>query len=424
MRSPRVVRPLLVGLLTFLATLGPMTAVRSQEGGTPTPVTANREAYFTNSITNGLPPVLVRQVPPGVSCLVIPQLCGPEVDALKTALGLNEGLPLPDVPDFQAPQPVEPGTLPVGMIGGATRYTSLLRFDIPQLPADEQFDTFEIVLTEAELTFSIESPAFRGAILTALQQYPEQNPDAIQAYFESLVAQEMALASFAPTGIEVCIVRGPWVAGPSQDPTTRPAVDCVLGAIGERDEEAGTWSFDIAAIANEWASGAAPNEGIYLGPLGAQNVAYGDPDPSTNFQISLATAPGDDGPKAIVATGDKPEEITDLPIDSGTGDGGAAGPLGNVSAFGAALDNPGSLTSGVDTGDGGASAEPVTSTRRQATGEARTPWWLWLLVPLGAAGSYALAQSLDASPAVATRRPGAMTRLVEARRAGRFTVGT
>jgi hypothetical protein len=420
-----VTRPLLAGLVAFLTTLGPMTAgAGSQEGGTPTAVTANREAYFTTTINSGLPPVLVKQVPPAPVCLVAPaQLCGPEVDALKAALGLNAGLPVPQVDDYQAPQPVAPGTLPVGMIGGATRYVSLLRFDIPDIPDDQQFDQFDIVLDEADLTFSIESPAFRGAVLAALSQYPNQNPEVLQNYFEGVVAGDPALANFAPTGIEACLVRGTWVAGPSQNPANRPPVDCVVGAIGERDEAAGTWTFDIASIANEWASGAAPNEGIYLGPLGAQNVAYGDPDPTTNFQISLSTAPGETGPKAVIATGDKPAEITDLPVDSGLGSGDVAGPVDNVSAFAPALDNPGSLTTPGATGGSGSEAAPVTSTRR-ATGDARTPWWVWLLIPLGAAGSYALAQALDASPAVATRRPGAMTRLVEARRAGRFPIGT
>ena len=416
---PRRLRPLLAGFVTLVVVAGPMSAAGSQEAAKATPLKVTKEAFYTYEIAGTLPPVLVKQFPPSPVCLVAPaQVCGPEVDALKAALGLSAGLPVPDVPDYQSPQPVEPGTLPVGMIGGATRYVSALRFDLPTMPKDALVEKFELVLDEADLTFSIESPAFRAAVLTALSQYPNRNPDAIQAYFESLVAGDTALANFDPTGIEVCIVRTAFVAGTSQDPANRPQADCLVGATGTRDADAGTWTFDIAPIVQEWVDGA-PNEGIYFGPLGAQNVAYGDPDPSTNFQVSLKTAADPaTGPRAVVATGEKPPDYVD------TGDGGGVlgetlggdgGPVDNVSTFGSPLGTTPAATD-LDT-SGGA---PAAVSRTVPTGKAVTPWWLWLLLPIGVAGCYALAQALDATPEAASRRAGAMTRLVEARRAGRF----
>jgi hypothetical protein len=414
----------LAGLVALIAVAVPMNSARGQEGGgAATPLKAAKEAYYTFPIEGSLPPVLTKQVPPSAVCLVAPaQVCGPEVDALKVTLGLDQGLPVPDVPDFMLPQPVEPGTLPVGMIGGAARYVSALRFDLPSIPKGALVEKFDLVLDEGSFTFSIESPAFRAAVLAGLAQYPEPKPDVLQAYLAGVAGGNPALAAFEPTGIEACLVRSPFTAGPSQDPKARPQADCLVGATGERDAAAGTWTFDIAGIVQEWVDGA-PNEGIYLGPLGAQNVAYGDPDPSTNFQVSLKTAPAADGtgPRAVVATGEKPPELTDLPLsDSGVlGESlSDAGPVDNVSTIGSPLGSSGVVGS-VDTG---ATTEPASE--RRTLPDASSPWWLWLLVPIGVAGCYALAQALDATPEAVTRRAGAMTRLVEARRSGSFAAAS
>jgi hypothetical protein len=412
-------RPVLAGLVALVAVAVPMNSARGQEAGAATPLKAAKEAYYTFRTAGSLPPVLTKQVPPSAVCLVAPaQVCGPEVDALKVTLGLDKGLPIPDVPDFMLPQPVEPGTLPIGMIGGQTRYVSALRFDLPSIPKDALVEKFDLVLDEGSFTFSIESPAFRAAVLAGLSQYPNQNPAALQAFLAGVAAGNPALAAFEPTGIEACLVRSAFTAGPSQDPAARPQADCLIGATGKRDMTAGTWTFDLAGIVQEWVDGA-PNEGIYFGPLGAQNVAYGDPDPSTNFQVSLKTAPAADGtgPRAVVATGEKPPELTDLPLsDSGVlGESlSDAGPVDNVSTIGSPLGSSGVVGS-VDTG---ATAKPASE--RRTLPDPSSPWWLWLLVPIGVAGCYALAQALDATPEAATRRAGAMTRLVEARRSGSF----
>ena len=52
-----------------------------------------------------------------------------------------------------------------------------------------------------------------------------------------------------------------------------------------------------------------------------------------------------------------------------------------------------------------------------ATERPFTPWWVWLLIPIGLAGLYYLARSLTAEPEVALERPGAMTRLIERQQA-------
>jgi hypothetical protein len=420
MTLPRRWRPVLAGLITLVAVAVPMNAARGQTGGTATPLKAVKEAYYTFRIAGSLPPVLTKQVPPSAVCLVAPaQVCGPEVDSLKATLGLSNGLPVPDVPDFMLPQPVEPGTLPVGMIGGQTRYVSALRFDLPSIPQNALVEKFDLVLDESSFTFSIESPAFRAGVLAGLSQYPNQNPEALQAFLAGVAGGNPALAAFEPTGIEACLVRSAFTAGPSQDPQARPQADCLVGATGKRDAAAGTWTFDIAGIVQEWVDGA-PNEGIYFGPLGAQNVAYGDPDPSTNFQISLKTAPAADGtgPRAVVATGEKPPELTDLPLSDSGGVLGEtlsdAGPVDNVSTIGSPLGS-GGVAGSVDTG---ATTKPASE--RRTLPDPSSPWWLWLLVPIGVAGCYALAQALDATPEAVARRAGAMTRLVQTQRSDNF----
>jgi hypothetical protein len=342
MRLPRRLRPLLAGAIALAAVWTPMTAAGGQEA--PAALKVTREAFYTSRFLGSLPPVLTKQVPPSPVCLVAPaQVCGPEVDALKATLGLNKGLPIPDVPDFQLPQPVAPGTLAVGMIGGQTRYTSALRFDLPTVPENALVEKFDLVLDEGDLTFAIESPAFRGAILAGLSQYPEQHPEALQAYLEGVAGGNPAVADFEPTGIEACIIRSAWTAGASQDSTTRPAADCLLGGTGQRDTAAGTWTFDISSIVQAWVDGDAPNEGIYLGPLGAQNVAYGDPDPTTNFEISLNTTSGT-GPRAVAEFGEKPPDVSDSGSDvSGGlgGDLGVGGPVASVDAFSNVLPSAG-----------------------------------------------------------------------------------
>lgn len=412
MKLPRRWRPLTAAVLTLFAVAGPMNAARTAAQEAPTALKVTKEAFWTNRFAGSLPPVLVKQVPPAPVCLVAPaQVCGPEVDALKATLGLNRGVPVPDVPDFQLPQPVAPGTLPVGMIGGQARYFSAMRFDLPSIPKDALVEKFDLVLKEGQLTFSIQSPAFRGAVLAALSQYPEQNPEALQSYLAGVAAGDPALADFSPTGIEACLIRSTWAAGASQDPATRPQADCLIGGTGVRDEAAGTWTFDIAPIVQAWVDGA-PNEGIYIGPLGAQNVAYGDPDPTTNFQISLQTTSGD-APAATAAYGEKPPDFTDSGTNvlaSGLGeDLSVGGPVASVNPFVSSAPS-----AGVPLSTNPATGEPAASTRDEDTGPAST-WWLWLLIPIGVFGGYALTQALDASPEVAARRPGAMTRLVHTR---------
>ncbi|MBA3655077.1 MAG: hypothetical protein H0W70_12900 [Actinobacteria bacterium] len=399
----------LVATLLFACAGAVVTAGAARAQAAPaTPVKVTKQGYFTHKITGSLPRVLVKEVPPAPACLVLPQLCAPEVDALKTALSLNDGLPLPNIPDFLVPQPIPPGELPVGMIGGATRYTSLLQFVLPSIPAKSVVNKFELVIKDGSLAFSITSPAFRQAILAVLSQYPEQQPEVVDRFVADVTAQHTALGDFTPTGIEACMVTGAWEGGANQDPAKKPPTDCIVGGLGKHDDGAKAWTFDISGMVQAWVDGT-PNIGVSLSPLGAQNVAYGDADPSTNFILTLASGDGDAAPRARFDVGPPPvTESLDAVPDTALG-----APLD--SSGGVAADT--SSSSGSVLGDVGVPSQAGSAVigsgtkAKLASTNVGTAWWIWLAIPMVIAGCVALSQAIDAAPNLATRRPGALTRL-------------
>jgi hypothetical protein len=387
--------------LLFVAALltGGAAAVAQEAPSAPLKVT--KQGYFTNKITGALPPILVTEIPPGAVCLVVPQLCTSDIDALKVALSLNDGVPLPDIPDYLVPQPVPPGELPIGMIGGAWRYASAAQFDLPSIPAKSVVNRFDLVVSEGTIAFSIQSPAFRQAVLTVLSQYPEQQPEIISKFIDDVTMQKTALATFEPTGLEACMLTAPFQAGDSQDPATKPPTDCIVGGLGKHDAAAKTWTFDISGIVQSWLDGK-PNLGILISPQGAQNVAYGDPDPSTNFIITLQStfsAAFEVGPPPVEIPLDVAPDVSGDTLDS---------------SGGSALDSSGSspavgdLTTPSQTGSAASGTKAPARLVSAATG---TPWWVWLIIPFVLGGAFALSVALDAVPDLATRRPGALTRL-------------
>ena len=403
----------LVGLTAVLQ-LGPATAATVQE-----PATVTREAYFTNPITQATPPLLRNGFPPATACLVaglvgVPQVCGSEIQQIAALLGLTDGLPIPITPDGDLAQPIAlPGTTPVGMLGGQQRYASLIQVAVPPLPEGERYGSFELVLRQDGFNFAIESPALRDVVLQIISQLEAQDPQKIADSLTRALTGEIPLATDTITGIEACPITQPWNAGRAQgaslDGTRLPDTDCLTGSTGRFDPAAGTWTFDITFAVQAWTEGVEggqplANEGIMLRPVGAPNLAYGDPDLSTNWVVSLAdstagnpalrpsirytTVTDDDG---LVTD---PDTSLDFPTDPVGGGDVDLGPLPT------------------DPGDG-AVAMPDTDPRPVATrgSEAHTPGWVWLALPLGLVGAYLFEQSLRATPAAIRRRPGALSRL-------------
>ncbi|HET9444239.1 MAG TPA: hypothetical protein VFO65_12995 [Acidimicrobiales bacterium] len=395
--------------LAAVAALAPVPVAGQQAPSTPAAIT--REAWFKGA-GGVIPATLTREFPPAVLCIVSPQLCGPSLAPLTAPLG--QVLPAVEVPADAFPETVDEGTLPVGLLGGAPRYQSYLRFDLPgDIPHDAQVDRFDLVLSESGPSYALESPAFRQAVLAALVAYEEKSPEALAQAVKDAAQQTTPLVESRPTGIEACAVSGSWEAGPGQDAGQQPARDCILGANGVRDEATRTWRFDLSLLAQSWLDGSTPNEGLYLGPIGAENLAFGDPDVSTNFQISLAGA-GDEALRPRVEYSFSPgfDDDFDGALED-LGDLGGAGPARSVNPF--AGPSGGGLPV-FDPAGGSAAPSPAVPVVRPtlvAQSRPRTPGWLWLLIPGGLAAAVLFERALRSEPELAgTGRPGALSRLM------------
>jgi hypothetical protein len=407
---------------TFVGLVGVLQLAPTGADTVSAPATITRQAYFTNPITQATPPVLRNGFPPGTVCLVaglagLPQLCGPEVQQLGGALGLSDGLPIPVTPDGDLAQLVAlPGTTPVGMLAGQQRYATLLQLALPALPAGERFGSFELVLHQSGVNFAIESPAVRDIVLQIVAQLEDQDPQKVADAVTRALSGEVPLATDTITGIEACPATQAWKEGGGQgaalDGSRLPDVQCLIGTTGNYDKAAGTYTFDLTYAAQAWTEGiegaAFGNEGIILRPVGAPNLAYGDPDLSTNWVVSLADA--------SAAEGLRPE-IRYTTVAAPTSDDGGGLDLGvGLPSF----DSSGPIDFGSPSAPGGGASlggalRARFAERDEFDGRASTPGWVWLALPIGVAGAVVFAQSLAASPVATRRRPGALSRLMAER---------
>jgi hypothetical protein len=386
------------------------------------PATVTREAYFTNPLTQITPPLLRNGFPPATVCLVaglvgVAQLCGTEIQQLVSVLGLTDGLPIPVTPDGDLAQLVLPGTTPVGMLGGQQRYASLYQVALPTVPEGEAISRFELVLKQDGLSFALESPALRDIVLQVVSQLSEQDPAKITDAVQRAILGEVPLVTEMITGIEACPIIEPWQGGSAQgaalDGTRLPDVDCLNGTTGRYDAASNTWTFDLTFAAQAWTEGDADgevlaNEGVLLRPVGAPNLAYGDPDLSTNWVVSLGNGEAGAGTRPMIRYSTVPADVG-APVPS-PGGGGTFQPP--TFAPGAPID-----FGGVSTPPVASAAGPLTARfaeREPFDGKGHTPGWVWLALPLGAIGALIFAQSLGASTVANRRRPGALSHLVAA----------
>jgi hypothetical protein len=421
---------LLAGVaLTIGSLLGvfvPAHAQTAGDGPKEEPAKVEREAYFTAPANGAVPATLTKEFPPGIACIVIPQLCGTTTQPVTSQIG---GVVAPvtgtKLPDFQSPQPVQPNTLPVGMLGGKPRYTSYVKLALPAIPTGSLIDRFDLVLSQSDVSYALESPAFRAAVLAGLEAYETKSPDAFTEFLGSVADNTNPLAESAPTGLELCAVTATWAAGGSQDAAKQPTRDCIFGANGVFDPAAKTWTFDLSLLAQAWLDGTTPNEGVYLGPIGAENLAFGDQDTSTIWQVSLGGAQSTTPPKlrSAFSPGLGDEAVGDdggaLTLD----DAGLEPDLGggitdSTDVFAPSFDATfaGSAGAGPTGGAPSRVAAPTAATRRlpatlAAESRPRSPWWLWLLLPFGLALTYAYGRSAEAEPPAARAGGGALTRL-------------
>jgi len=414
---------LTLGSVIALAAPGPLGAQEDNGAKTASP-TIEREAFFTAEADGAVPGIITSEFPPGIVCIVIPQVCGTQTQPITGPLGAATQ-PVFDasLPDYRAPQPVQPGTLPVGMLGGKARYTSYLKFALPDIPSGSLIDRFDLILSQTAVSYALESPAFRQAVLAGLVTYQTRSPAEFTKFVGDVAGTTTPLVDNTPTGIELCAVTGAWTAGPSQDATTQPARDCVFGANGVYDADDETYTFDISLLVQAWLDGNTPNEGIYLGPIGAENLAFGDPDTSTNWQVSLGAKDAQDAAQRprirysfSEGFGDETfEEITEeLAIDDmGTIEEDFGGVVEATDPFAASFDTTslGGGTPSVITTRPPA-PRPVLRGTLAAQSRPHTPWWVWLLLPTGVALAYAFGRSLEQVPPTGREGRGALSRLM------------
>lgn len=428
-------RRFVFSVATVLLTLGVVSLQLAGAETVNTGASVSREAYFTYPITQTAPPLIRNGFPPATACLVaglagVPQICGTEAQQVSALLGLTDGLPIPVTPDGDLAQPIAvPGTTPVGMFGGQPRYVSLLAFNLPALQSGQRYGKFELVLHQDGFNFAVESPATRDVVLNLVRQLENQDPALIADSITKALTGEIPLATQTITGIEACPIVSEWNGGRAQgaslDGSRVPRTDCLTGTTGVFNAANGTVTFDITFAVQAWTEGVDgkefPNQGILLRPIGAPNLAYGDPDFSTNWVVSLADSTNadetlrprvryetvtDDGDLVIDPGGevDLPDSsVDDSGVDFGTDDGGSAlGPDDGASLGGDAGED----------GDTGGSGSPRTVANAR---NVSTPKWLWFLLPLALIFAFVFDEALGATPAAMRRRPGALTRL-EARR--------
>lgn len=441
----------LVGaLLLALAALGgPNGAAVAQESGEPeqTELELSKQAYWNNKSAKALPDIVTSEFPPGVVCIVIPDACGD--DARDLTEDLRENKPEEDdQPEEPIGPTVQPGTLPTGRSGGVEKYNAAFTFALPDVPEGKEIASFTLVVNETQPTYTYSSPATRQAVLAALVGIQTEDPEAAAAEMEKILqCDPEAECPYPPVDttimrVEACPILGGYEEGDAQAWEDRPEVDCIFGTEGERQDD-GSWHFDLTMLAQSIAEGDVPNEGILLGPVSAENFAFGDKETTDNAQVSYSGIEDEEGaPYALVSLQEEMsteaftldeggEGSSDLDASGGASsdgfDGGSSGNTGGQSGTESFSSAPAfesqdtaapeqeaapEVAAPADDGGGQQAAAP----EMQNAAQPGMYWQIWLLLPLGLAAMYVLSRSLTAEPALANERAGAMTRLIEQRR--------
>lgn len=425
----------LMGTALVGAVLAGGPAVAQDATEVDVPVTARALiAYPANDV---IPDTLLGQFPPQVVCVVVPDACPESLEPVREPIAgvLREV----DANQETSPlQPANPDGLTVTYTGGTPRYASAVQFELPEVPAGEEVDEFVVTFPQGQPSFSFDSPLFRRVVMAAIKTAGSQDP----AVFQEQMAKALEEEPFTQPelGIEACPLTVPVpedAAAPQSVPVRdiseenvdgelQPAVDCLYGSNGRFDPDAGTWAFDLTFAAKAWASGELPNNGILLRPTGAPNLAFGDPDTSTNAQVVLDVT---ESPTAVFASSEPPPPVETLaPMAPPSSDSGTTGGPSMVSQPPSSqiMASPPSQGSATPTTPPAEVAPPQTAPQAGGDGAEAlaldpvaepgpsTPWTLWLLIVPFAGGAWLTARSLN-EQVVATgpSRGGALTRLVD-----------
>lgn len=415
-----------------------------------------KTAYFTAPTSDLLPGVLFDDT---IQCVLVPETCTPDAEAIlgpvrEVLIGVSTGA---DVVTDVTPQPVPPGALPVGIVLGNQRYSSAIDIGPPEVGDGKTVDEYTVTMQMSALSFSIESPAFRELTTAAVSQAGTGSPEDLQAFVESVAAQETPLFTQEFPGLEACVIAEPWDAGDNQPAEAEPSIgDGFFCSEQAKPDEAGVITFDLTFAAQEslnptpifpidWSNG------LLIRPLGAQNLAYGDADYTTNyyayFEDPVAVPPVVSVNEVDAPEPYTPPENTGSPGSSGSTSGsssssstGSSGSRGTSSSSSSASSGSSSLPSspastsssiadtatmaspgdvgGSDIADVAAVAEqvPQADDLVPANDTSGSFPFAWILLPMMLGGAFWYGRVLDTSPVVQDIvRSGAMTRLLRQR---------
>lgn len=469
-------------LLGAALAAGPALGQEPDDGAEEVEVPVEATALLSYPLNDAIPDTLLSGFPPQVVCVVRPDACPEELEPLREPIG---GL-LGEIDGNQATspvQPVPPDSLAVGYLAGSPRYASALQIGLPDVPDGEELDQFVLHLPQGQPSYSIDSPMYRRIVMAAIQLAGSQDPEAFQEQLTKALQDEDPFTQ--PMGqIEVCPLTVPIpedAAAPQSSSITDvseedadgevvPAVDCLYGSNGVFDEEEQQWSFDLTFVAQAWLDGSLDNHGVLLRPVGSPNLAFGDPDTSTNTQTILEVAEnarvtyassepppppaplapaGQSETSAPAPASTTPETASTTPEAASTAEADAdpgpstrteaaapsssspSGPSSASSSGSTSLSTPSAgvaTTSSPEvpaaevappTGDQAESQPDPVALETEPAGSSSQGPWAWLLLPVFAGGAALMARSLN-EPVVATAgtgtssgRGGALSRLVE-----------
>lgn len=416
----------------------PAAAAQEEPEEVETPVEA--KALVAYPLNDVIPDTILTAFPPQVVCLVEPQLCPESLKPVRDPIAENLGA-VNDNQETSPFQPANPDGLTVTYTGGVPRYASAVRVTLPEVPEGHEVDQFVLRFPQGQPSFSFDSPAFRRIVLGAVAAAGAGDPAVFQEQLAKALEEEEPLAE-PLMGIEACPLtvaipegaeppRSTSIASISEenvDGEQVPAVDCLYGANGTFDGDTQTWSFDLTFAAKAWNDGTLENRGVLLRPTGAPNLAFGDPDTSTNAQTVLdVSAP----PTATFASSEPPPPPAPLAPLPPPSQPSTASNSGTSPSTVSAPPSSGMFSAPPPSPSGGSStpttppaevAPPETAPAEPApvaldaepASAPGTPWTVWLLLVPFVGGAVLVSRSLTEELAVATAgRGGALTRLVQ-----------
>ncbi len=271
-----------------------------------------RQAYFTHPATDALPPLLFNGFPPSTACLVaglvgFPSVCAARSSAMPLEpLGLGDGLPEPSTPDSQLLSRSCPAPRRSGCCWARSATSRCCSSRCRPLPEGERIRLLRPGPPPGrpEHRHRVAGlPPARAS--TSSRSWRTPTPACSPRPWPASSSGELPCSAPPSPASRPARSSSEWNGGDAQDAaldgTRLPDSDCLKGTTSVFDPAAGAWTFDLTFAAQAWArlDDPWPTRAILLRPVGAPNLAYGDPDLSTNFIVSLADGKAAEGQRPV-----------------------------------------------------------------------------------------------------------------------------